>query len=153
MRYISNFRVHESKLLSKIIFVLVIRQLGKYTQYSSWVILFNVVCIKLTNHKRMAVLLVKKKWCGEPHSLLDASAPTTLLPWIQMIDTFEFDTICICNLKDMNMFLKTWVYKRQDCCLQPVWPDWAIYWTLGNFSKPLGTINLPKITYILRQFL
>ena len=25
-----------------------------------------------------------------------------------------------------------------------VWPDWAIYWTLGNFSKPLSTINLPK---------
>ena len=25
-----------------------------------------------------------------------------------------------------------------------VWPDWAIYWTLGNFSKPLATINLPK---------
>ena len=27
---------------------------------------------------------------------------------------------------------------------QPVWPDWAIYWTLGNFLKPLATINLPK---------
>ena len=28
--------------------------------------------------------------------------------------------------------------------LQPVWPDWAIYWTLDNFSKPLATISLPK---------
>ena len=27
---------------------------------------------------------------------------------------------------------------------QAVWPDWAIYWTLGNFSKPMATINLPK---------
>ena len=26
----------------------------------------------------------------------------------------------------------------------PVWPDWAIYWTLGNFLKRLATINLPK---------
>ena len=26
----------------------------------------------------------------------------------------------------------------------PVWPDWAIYWTLSNFSKPLATIILPK---------
>ena len=25
-----------------------------------------------------------------------------------------------------------------------VWPDWAIYWTLGKFLKPLATINLPK---------
>ena len=23
-------------------------------------------------------------------------------------------------------------------------PDWASYWTLGKFSKPLATINLPK---------
>ena len=25
-----------------------------------------------------------------------------------------------------------------------VWPDWAIYWILGKFLKPLATINLPK---------
>ena len=25
-----------------------------------------------------------------------------------------------------------------------VWPDWAIYYTLGNFLKPLATANLPK---------
>ena len=25
-----------------------------------------------------------------------------------------------------------------------VWPDWSIYCTLGNFSKPLATIILPK---------
>ena len=24
------------------------------------------------------------------------------------------------------------------------WPDWAIYWTLGNFSQHLATINLHK---------
>ena len=28
--------------------------------------------------------------------------------------------------------------------LAPVWPDLAIYWTLGNFLKPLATIILPK---------
>ena len=28
--------------------------------------------------------------------------------------------------------------------LVTVWPDCAIYWTLGNFVKPLATINLPK---------
>ena len=26
-----------------------------------------------------------------------------------------------------------------------MWPDWAIYWTLGNFSKHLATIVLPKL--------
>ena len=34
------------------------------------------------------------------------------------------------------------VTKNLICCLT-VWPDWAIYWTLGNFSKPVATISLP----------
>ena len=33
-----------------------------------------------------------------------------------------------------------------------VWPDWAIYWTLGNFSKPIATINLPKSPTLLGNF-
>ena len=33
-----------------------------------------------------------------------------------------------------------------------VWPDWAIYWTLGNFLKPLATINLPKSLSFLANF-
>ena len=33
-----------------------------------------------------------------------------------------------------------------------VWPDCAIYWTLGNFSKPLATINLPKSSTFLGNF-
>ena len=37
--------------------------------------------------------------------------------------------------------------------LHPVWPDLAIFWTLGNLLKPLATINLPKSPNLLRQFL
>ena len=33
-----------------------------------------------------------------------------------------------------------------------VWPDWAIYWTLGNFSKPVATISLPKFPTFLGNF-
>ena len=36
--------------------------------------------------------------------------------------------------------------------LVPVWPDWGIYWTLGNFSNPLSTINLPKSPTFLGNF-
>ena len=36
--------------------------------------------------------------------------------------------------------------------LQPVWPDWAIYWTLGNFLKPLATITLSKSSTFLGNF-
>ena len=35
---------------------------------------------------------------------------------------------------------------------QPVWPDWAIYGTLGYFLKPLATINLPKSPTFLGNF-
>ena len=33
-----------------------------------------------------------------------------------------------------------------------VWPDWAIYWILGNFSKPWATIILPKYPTFLGNF-
>ena len=36
--------------------------------------------------------------------------------------------------------------------LRAVWPDWAIYWTLGNFPKPLATISLPKSPTLLGNF-
>ena len=44
--------------------------------------------------------------------------------------------------------------KKQKCRLRPppVWPDWAIYCTLGNFSKPLAAINLPKSPTFLGNF-
>ena len=38
------------------------------------------------------------------------------------------------------------------CMSKPVWPDWAIYWTLGNFSKLLATINLTKSPTFLGNF-
>ena len=33
-----------------------------------------------------------------------------------------------------------------------VWPDWAIYWTLGNSLKSLATIILPKLPTFLGNF-
>ena len=33
-----------------------------------------------------------------------------------------------------------------------MWSDLAIYWTLGNFLKPLATINLPKSPRFLGNF-
>ena len=47
------------------------------------------------------------------------------------------------------------------CCLHftwfshyppAVWSYWAIYWTLGNFGKPLATINLPKSPTFFGKF-
>ena len=36
--------------------------------------------------------------------------------------------------------------------VSPVLPDWAIIRTLGNFSKPLATINSPKSPTFLGIF-
>ena len=55
--------------------------------------------------------------------------------------------------KKLHLFDISWrlflVINTQACCLDlrgltRVWPDWAIYWTLGDFLKTLATINLPK---------
>ena len=46
--------------------------------------------------------------------------------------------------------LATFWGTNSDC--QAVWPDWAIYWTLGKFLKPLATINLPKSPTFLGIF-
>ena len=35
------------------------------------------------------------------------------------------------------------------CHTGSVWPDWAIYCTLGSFSKPVATIILPKLPTFL----
>ena len=37
-------------------------------------------------------------------------------------------------------------------CDGAVWPDLAIYWTLGNFSNPFETMNLPKFPIFLGNF-
>ena len=56
--------------------------------------------------------------------------------------------LCFSNLwqkNTTNMFL--YIFR-----LCSMWPDWAIYWPLGNFSKPLATINLPKFLTFLGNF-
>ena len=50
------------------------------------------------------------------------------------------------NLSFMSNLFRMWL-------LLSAWPDWAIYSTFGNISKPLATIYFAKNSYILRQFL
>ena len=50
-----------------------------------------------------------------------------------------FNTIWLINIRRKKMVLN-----RTSLMSDAVWPDWAIYLTLGNFLKPLATINLPK---------
>ena len=38
------------------------------------------------------------------------------------------------------------------CNSQPVWPDWAIFCTLGNHSKLVAKIILPKLPTLLGNF-
>ena len=44
------------------------------------------------------------------------------------------------------------VRSRLGVILCAAWPDWAIYWTLGNFLKPLATINWSKSPTFLGNF-
>ena len=59
------------------------------------------------------------------------------------------------NNFDQNLFpSKNGIFKPTSrySASETVWPDWAIYWTLANFLKPLATINLPKSSTFLRIF-
>ena len=66
-------------------------------------------------------------------------------------------------VRDVSRFSKNKIYARRLGSInfklfhhyhlhEPVWPDWAIYWTLGNFLKPLATIILPKSPTFLGIF-
>ena len=41
---------------------------------------------------------------------------------------------------------------RQELVVDSVWPDWAIYCTLGNFLKSVATIILPELPTFLGSF-
>ena len=53
--------------------------------------------------------------------------------------------------KCLNFCQRLWfTLKYREC--RSVWPDWAIYWTLGNFSKLLALINLSRSPTFLGNF-
>ena len=52
----------------------------------------------------------------------------------------------------VTMYTKAVGGQSSSSLLQLVWPDWAIYWTLGNFSKHLATIILPKLLTFYGNF-
>ena len=68
----------------------------------------------------------------------------------QLIQSFDHTAQEVIHTKTSGNWIITaenthLLCKRESMTVQlAVWPDWAIYWTLGNFSKPLATINLPK---------
>ena len=77
----------------------------------------------------------KNRWVPRSHHLLRLwPSGLSLSVWQQKSPTKSSKT---------NHFIRTYL---------PVWPDWAIYWTLGNFSKPFATINLPKSPTFLGNF-
>ena len=55
-------------------------------------------------------------------------------------------------LLEKTFLWKVFLENEMSLGMSPVWPDWAIYFTLGNFLKPLARINLPKSPTFLRNF-
>ena len=43
-------------------------------------------------------------------------------------------------------------YTAEICSWWAVWPDWAIFWTLVSFSKPLAPFKLTKFPTVLWNF-
>ena len=84
--------------------------------------------------------------------------------WHHILDGHFFTYICC---KNCNVCLKRPKINKKEAGIGPffnnklwgfyiytytVWTNWAIYWTWGNFSKPLATILLPKSPTFLGNF-
>ena len=60
------------------------------------------------------------------------------------------ETECSIKIEPKTSFVFYFMMFR--CSNLEVWPDWAIYWTFGHFSKPLGILILPKTPTFLGNF-
>ena len=63
-----------------------------------------------------------------------------------------FPTLFFICLNPPHSHPNGFYWGHQCSWLPSVWPDWAIYWTLGIFLKPLEIINLSKIHTFLANF-
>ena len=91
---------------------------------------------------------------SDRHELIDANELSTS----EKVDTFKRRNVqkgrnIQKHWKRRNDIKLFWKVSRIYEVSQTVWPEWAIYWTLGNFLKPLATINLPKSLTFLGKFL
>ena len=69
-----------------------------------------------------------------------------------LVKMFDENRTQIEGSRSADLWGQKWP-RRQPTLLQPVWPDRAIYWTLGYFLKPMATIDLPKSPPFLSNFL
>ena len=68
-----------------------------------------------------------------------------LCPFISLVNERPTDWLTATTSKATIWLVKT-------CTESSAWPDWEIYWTLGNFLKPLATINLSISPTFLGNF-
>ena len=56
-------------------------------------------------------------------------------------------------MREKNIFIPDLISTVwRQYCLPTVWPDWMIFCTLGNHSKPVATIILPKSPTLVGNF-
>ena len=104
------------------------------------------------NYKYFALPIMAKNWhiCGQysgfKHiiiyflTLIPNRAESRKIGWSRYRVEFFVAFRKQPNLIDHYLKLLTLTFARYISAVWPVWPDWAIYYTLGNFSKPLVTI-------------
>ena len=70
-----------------------------------------------------------ERWIAHPNKILAANEEEVL--YLKL----SFEAL---------MYLQPTYLPGKTSLSHSVWPDWAIYWTLGNLFKPLATIKLFK---------
>ena len=126
-----------------------------------------LVSVKVNEERMLLVACsmdVVETWCLSRESPSSPSLsllhPPTLSLFLSHTHTLDppylslsLSLSCVCGLKrfDFNLSFMSNLFRMW--LLLSAWPDWAIYSTFGNISKPLATIYFAKNSYILRQFL
>ena len=92
---------------------------------------------------------------GVMAAILEISISSYELTWLLLVLQLIYLLAHTVNLlKASCWYLSCKCSRELSLCKRSrtVWPDWAIYCTLGNFSQPVATIILPKSPTFLGNF-
>ena len=111
---------------------------------------------------RLANHFARINWVNQQPRISISAWPYVLIGFLRFFVTLTHSGNPLYGPQQFGVYPKTYKYAViiflrstngfQNGMSQPVWPDWVIYWTLGNFLKPLATINLPKSPTFLGNF-
>ena len=99
---------------------------------------FTYICCKICKDENK-----RKRWMShlkKQHCTTFGSHQKMAYGDEEACECWSFQAAVVCHFNALSTPETSETYSSY----QPVWPDLAIFWTLGNLLKPLATYILPK---------